>query len=143
MAGSSPGMTSWRAAALPIPPIDRRHRELRQLNAVDAAHIERNHVRAIRLGAAREHVDTAIIAELVADGVLVEQIFLQILLAGAQLKALRRHEGEVQALLGADRAVARSHHGEIRGALEADHAAMATAGECPRVGHASLSFRLT
>ncbi len=46
--------------------------------------------------AACEHVDAAIDAELMADRVLVEQIFLEIILAGAQLKTLRGHEGEMQ-----------------------------------------------
>jgi hypothetical protein len=71
--------------------------------------------------------------------VLVEQIFLEVVLAGAQLKAVRRHEREMQALLGADRAVARGHHGEIGGAFEAHHAAMAAAGIGFGFGHPSTS----
>ena len=62
--------------------IDRRHRQLRQFDAVDAAHIERHHFAAVRLGAAREDVDAAIDAELMLDRVLVEEIFPQIFLAG-------------------------------------------------------------
>ena len=48
--------------------------------------------------------------------------------AGAELKALRRQEGEMQALLGADRTIARRHHGHVGGAFEAHLAAMAAAG---------------
>src|SRR6202035_3952375 len=79
-------------------------------------------------------------AELMPDRVFVEQIFPKIVLAGAQHKTLRRHEGEMQALLGADRAVACGHHGEICGAFKAHHAAMAAAGVGPFVGHRSASF---
>src|SRR3977135_3811912 len=111
----------------PVPSLDRRHRELCQFNAVDTAHIQRHHVAAVGLGAAREDVDAAIHAELVADGVLVEEGFAQIVLAGAKLKALRRQKSEMQALLGADRAVAGRHHGHVGGAFEPDLAAMAAA----------------
>jgi hypothetical protein len=44
--------------------------------------------------------------------VLVEQIFPQIVLAGAQLKTLWRQKREMQALLDADRAVAGGYGGE-------------------------------
>ena len=66
-----PGMT----VRLPVPSVDRRHRQLRQLDAVDAADIERHHLGAVGLGAARKDLDAAVDAELVADGVLVEEIF--------------------------------------------------------------------
>src|SRR5713226_437768 len=91
---------------LPVPPIDRRHREFRQFDSVDAADIERHHFGAVGPAAAREHVDAAVDAELMPDRVPVEHIFLQIVLAGAELKTLWRQEREMQALLGADRAVA-------------------------------------
>src|ERR1700742_3601011 len=84
---------------LRTPPIHRRHRDLRKLDAVNAAHIERYHFGAVRLVAAREDVDAAIDAELMSDGVLVEEIFLQIFFAGAQLEMSRRQEGEVQSFL--------------------------------------------
>src|SRR6476620_7027629 len=69
----------------PVPSIDRRHRQLRQLDAVDAADVYRDHLGAVRLAAAGKHFDAAIDAELMADRVLVEQVFLQVLLAGAEL----------------------------------------------------------
>src|SRR6267154_1142051 len=118
MPGSSPGMTSEslsRLRSLPVAPVDRRHREFCELDAVG-------------LAAAREHVDAAVVAELMPDRVPVEQVFLQIVLAGAELKTLRRQEREMQALLGADRAVAGGHHRKIGGAYEAHQAAMAAAG---------------
>ena len=126
-------------AVIRFRPSHRRHRQLRQLDAVDAAHIDGDHVGAVRLGAAREHVDAAIDAELMPDGVLVEEIFPQVFLAGAELKALWRNKREMQALLGADRAVAGGDHGEIGGAFEAHLAAMAAAGQGFAVGHRSSS----
>src|SRR3984893_2052255 len=130
-----PGMTALRS---PVPPVDRRHRDLGEVDAVDATDVQRHHLGAVGPHAAGEHVDTAIDAQLMADGVLVEQIFLQILVAGAELKALRRQEREMQPLLGADRAVARRHHGKIAGAFEPNLAAMAAAGEGFLVGHHEL-----
>ena len=88
-----------RTSVSPVPSIDRRHRQLRQLDAVDAADIERHHLGAVGLAAAGKHLDAAVDAELVADRVLVEQIFLQIVLAGAQLKALRRQEAKCRPFL--------------------------------------------
>src|SRR3954454_2203045 len=64
-AAHRPGMT---ALPSPIPSVNRRHLNLRQFDAVDAAHVERDHVAAVGLGAAGEHVDAAIDAELMADG---------------------------------------------------------------------------
>ncbi len=109
--------------------------DLRQVDAVDAADVQRHDVRAVGLLAAREHVDAAIDAELVADRVAVEEILLQVLGAGTELEARRRHEHEVQALLGADRAVAGGHHRHVGGAFEADLPAMAAAGVDLVLGH--------
>src|SRR4029079_4981305 len=119
--------SAGRGSALPVSAVDRRHRELRQLDAVDAAHIQRHHFAAVGLGAAGEDVDAAIHAELVADGVLVEEVFAQVFFAGAELKALRRQKREMQALLGADRAIAGGHHRHVGSAFEPDLAAMAAA----------------
>src|SRR6476620_8682002 len=123
------------SAASHAPAIHRRHLELRQLNAVDAAYIQRHHIAAIGLLAARKDVDAAIDAELVVDRMLVEEIFLQVFLAGAELEALRVEEGEMQPLLGADRAVAGGDHRKVAGAFEAHLAAMAAAGIGLAVGH--------
>ena len=73
---------------LPIPPVDRRHLQFCQLDTVDAADVQRHYRGAVGLAAVREHLDAAVDAELMADRVLVEQIFLQIILAGAHLKTL-------------------------------------------------------
>src|SRR3954452_2043160 len=98
MAGTSPAMTHScpTLTASPIAPVDRRHLQFCQLDAVDAADVQRHHLGAVGLAAACEHVDAAVDAELMADGVLVEQIFPEIILAGAQLKTVRRHEREMQ-----------------------------------------------
>ena len=120
-----------------MPAIDRRHRQLCELDAVDAADIERNDGRSVRLVAAGKHLDAAIVARLMMDGVFVEEVFFQVVFAGAELKARGREKGKVQAALGADRAVARRHHREIRGAFETHQAAMAAAGQGFGVGHRS------
>src|ERR1700738_4303086 len=131
------GDTSGPLWILPIPSVDRGHRQLCQFDAVDAADVERHHGCAVGLAAVCEDLHAAVDAGLMLDRVLVEQIFLQIVLAGAQHKAVRREEGEVQALLGADRTVARGYHREIAGAFEAHHAAMAAAGVGLAVRHRS------
>ncbi len=140
---SSPAMTGVdrrvQKKSLPAPAVDRRHRKLCQLDAVDAGDVERHHLGAVGLVAAREHLDAAVDAELMFDRVLVEEIFLQIVLAGAQHKTRRRQERKMQALLGADRAVAGGHHGKIRGAFEAHQAAMAAAGIGPGIRHRPAS----
>ena len=51
-----------------------------------AARGARYHLGAVGPVAARKYLHSAIVAELVADGTLVEQIFLQVVLAGAKLK---------------------------------------------------------
>jgi hypothetical protein len=136
---------------LPVSPaaaIDHRHCELRQIDPVDAAHIQRHHIRAVGLLFEGEHLDAAINAVLMPDGMAIEQILFEIVLAGAKLKAPRRHEGEMQPFLGADRAVAIAHNRKIGGAFEAHLAAMAAAGVslaagCPRssLGHIRSSPR--
>src|ERR1700689_870470 len=130
-----PGMMA--IYGLSVPSIDRRHRQLFQLDTVDATDVQRHHLGAVGLAAAREHVDAAVVAELMPDRMLVKQIFLQIILAGAQLETLRRQEREVQALLGADRAIARGHHCQIAGAFKPHHAAVAAAGVGLGEGHRS------
>jgi hypothetical protein len=124
---------------LDVAPIDRRHRQLREIDAVDAADVKRNHLGAIGLKTAREHLDAAVDAELMPDRVLVEEVFFNIILAGAELKMLRRQEREMQALLGADRTIARRHHRQIGGAFETHQPAMAAAGVGPGLGHRSAS----
>ena len=114
--------------ALPAPAVDRRHLQFGQLDAVDAADIDRHHRGPVGLLAARKHFDAAIVAGLMTNRVLVEEIFPQVVFAGAELKTCRREKSEMQTPLGADRAVARGHHREIRGAFETHQAAMAAAG---------------
>src|SRR2546430_10266057 len=134
MAGTSPAMTS-NPRISPVASIDRRHVQFCQLDTVDAADVQRHHLGAVGLAAAREHLYAAIDARLMPDRVLVEQIFLEIILAGAQLKTLRGHEGKMQAFLGADRAVAGGHDSKIGRAFEPHPAAMAAAGTGFAVGH--------
>ena len=54
---------------LPAPPVHRRHLDLGEIDAVEAADIDRDHLAPVGLGAAREHVDAAIDAELEVPGV--------------------------------------------------------------------------
>src|SRR5262249_30405624 len=122
------------------PSIHRRHRNLRKLDAVDAAHIYGDHFATVRAVAAREHVDAAIGAELVADSVLVEEIFLQILGAGTQLEALRWEIGAVLPLVGGDRPVAGAPHRETGGAFEPHLAAWPAAGIGLARGHRQSLF---
>src|ERR1700759_152970 len=101
MAGTSPAMTTvcvpGRCTVSPVSSIDRRHRQFCKLDPVDAADVEGHHFGAVGLAATREHVDAAVDAELMPDRVLVEKIFPQIVLAGAQHKTLWRQECEMQA----------------------------------------------
>ena len=60
----------------PVAAVDRRHRELGEVDAVDATDIERDHLGAVGLRAEGEDVDAAIGAELMADRMLVEEIFV-------------------------------------------------------------------
>src|SRR5256885_15781810 len=98
MAGTSPAMTS-NPRISPVASIHRRHLQSCQLDTVDAADVQRHHLGAVGLAAAREHLYAAIDARLMPDRVLVEQIFLQTILACEQLTTLRRHEREMQDLL--------------------------------------------
>ena len=65
---------------------------LGKLDAVDAADIERDHGGSVGLVAARKHFDAAIAAGLMADRVFVEEVFFQVVFAGAKLKTRRRQE---------------------------------------------------
>src|SRR5258708_36234175 len=91
---------------LPIAPVDRRHLQFCQIDSVDAADVQRHHLGAVGLAAARKHIDAAVDAELMPDRVLVEQILLATILSCAQLKAVSPHQREMQNLLCADRAAA-------------------------------------
>ena len=88
--------------ALPVPAIHRRHLEAGKLDAVDAADIERDHGRSVGLVAARKHLDAAIATGVMVDRVLVEEVFFQVIFAGAELKTRRWQKGEMQTALGAD-----------------------------------------
>jgi hypothetical protein len=60
--------------------VDRRHRQLRELDAVDAAHIQRHHLGSVGLAAAREHVDAAVVllSQKTAVGYIENQLFEKI-----------------------------------------------------------------
>ena len=62
--------------ALPVPAIHRRHLEAGKLDAVDAADIERDHGRSVRLVAAGKYLDAAIAAGLMADTSVAQKVMM-------------------------------------------------------------------
>ena len=86
--------------------VHRRHRSASKARCRRCSSRSAPPLAAIGLGAAREHVDAAIHAELVEEGARLEEIFAQVFVAGAELKALGRlRKLECDPFLGADRAV--------------------------------------
>ena len=69
--------TAW-LFVLQVPPVNRRHRQRRKVDSVDATDVQGDDLGSIGLASAGEHVDAAIGAKLVTDRVLVEQIFPQV-----------------------------------------------------------------
>src|SRR5689334_9139795 len=94
------------AIPLPAPAVERHGFERTDIDALEAPHIDRDHRRAVGLGAVREGFDTTDRAELVVNDLLVELILGEILGAGAQRKLLRRDKGEEKPMFCADGAVA-------------------------------------
>src|SRR5690606_27039153 len=118
--------------------VERRHGELRRLDAVETPDVDRDHRRAVGARAARERADSAVRAEEVVDPLLPELVVREGLLAGEQPEAVGGREGQQRAGLRADRAVALDHAPEIGGHFVADAAAMAAARPGLRFGHGLL-----
>src|SRR5262245_22282771 len=115
--------------------VERRERERRDVELVEAAHVDCHHLAAVRRRSAREGAHPALRTEQVVDRLLAELVVLEIVRSGAQREMLRRHEGPERAALLADRAVAGDDAAEVGGHLEADLAAMAAAGIGLGFGH--------
>src|SRR5262245_47950313 len=115
--------------------VERRERERRDIEVVEAAHVDRHHLAALRRRSAREGGHPALRAEQVVDRLLAELVVLEILRSSAQREMLRAYEGPERAALLADRAVAGDDAAEVGGHLEAHLAAMAAAGIGLGLGH--------
>src|SRR5690606_1071430 len=101
---------------------------------LEAADIEYDG-RAVRPAAAREGLDAAGPAEQVLDGVVVEAIGPQHLLALQQFEVDRRHRRHHRGDATAARAVAVEELLEVRASGEADGAAVAAAGVALYLAH--------
>src|SRR5262249_18099238 len=106
----------------------------------EAAHVDRDHLIALRSGSARERAHAALRTEQVMDRLLAELVVLELLGAGAQREACRRHERPERAALLADRAVAGDDVAEVGRHLEAHLAAMAASGIGLRCGHVRSAY---
>src|SRR5262249_62055847 len=98
------------------------------VDVVEAAHVDRDHLIALRSGSARERAHAALRTEQVMDRFLAELVVLEVLGAGGQREACRRHERPTRAAFLADRAVAGDDLAKVGRYLEAYLAAMAAAG---------------
>src|SRR5262249_25372363 len=127
-----------RPARLQAAAVEGRGVERRGVDVVEAAHVDRDHLVALRIGSARERAHAALRAEQVMDRFLAELVVLEVLGAGAQRKACGRHERPQRATLLADRAVAGNDVAECGRTLEAPLAAMAAAGIGLGCGHMPL-----
>ena len=115
-------------------------RERRDVDVVEAADVDRDHLLALRILAARECPHPALPAEQVVDGLLAELVVLEVLRARAQPEVLGRNERPQRAALLTERAVAGGDAAEVGRHLEAHLAAMAAAGIRLRFGHGVTYF---
>src|SRR5262249_19819046 len=88
-----------RRRGLPAAAVEGRGVERRGVDVVEAAHVDRDHLIALRSGSARERAHAALRAEQVMDRFLAELVVLEILGAGAQREACRWHERPERAAL--------------------------------------------
>src|SRR5262245_10950457 len=86
--------------------VERSQRERGYVDLVQAADVDREHVRAVRRDAARIGADAAALAEQVMDYLLGELVVGLRVLAVEQRELRRRNEGPERTALRADRAVA-------------------------------------
>src|SRR4051794_20323518 len=88
------------------PTVDLRHLERARLHALQAAHVDGDHRRAIALFPAREGLNSAPRAEKVVDVHLVELVVDEPFVAREEFELVGRDEREKVSLSRADRAVA-------------------------------------
>src|SRR5262245_36555847 len=115
--------------------VERRERERRDVELVEAAHVDCHHLAAVRRRSAREGAHPALRAEQVVDRLLAELVVPEIVRSRAQREMLRRHEGPERTALLADRAVAGDDAAEVGGHLKTHFAAMAATGIGLCLGH--------
>src|SRR5262249_19213979 len=112
-------------ARLPVPAVERSPRERRQVDVVEAAHVD---VDAVGVGA--RHVEarhTAVAAEMVLRDTAVEAVGAEVVGPGKEPEGVAGHDPVQVALAGADRTVAVAHLGRCALHLEAHPAAVAAA----------------
>src|SRR5688572_15705276 len=102
-------------------------RKLLEIDALEAAGVDRRHALARRIDALAEGMDAAGRAEMMLDDVLVERVDLGVLLGSEETEVLARHEPEERSLARADGAIAGHHLLELAFDLELHACAMAAA----------------
>src|ERR1700741_330026 len=107
--------------------VERLALERREIDIVEAAHVDRDHRLALGADPAREGLPAAGAAEEMMDAVLVELVFGKAVFALEQLELAWRREGEQQSQCLAVRTIALDHGADIGGDLVADALAMAAA----------------
>src|SRR5690606_4530641 len=115
--------------------VDRREGERADVHLVEAANVDRDHLRAVGGGAPGEGFDPAGRAEQMVDVLPAELVIGQRVLSRAELEPLRLDEGQQQAALRADRAVAGDDLLQVGLRFVADLAAVAAARIGPDIRH--------
>src|SRR5688500_12545824 len=110
IASTSPAFAGRnRAIALHRAAVELLYRYGLDVEAFEAAHVDRREGRARRVGALRVGVDAAGRAKTVLEDVLIEHVGAGVGFGRAQAQLFARHEPSQRALAGADRAVALHH----------------------------------
>src|SRR5262249_23005035 len=126
--------------ALKITAVEWLGAERRDIDVVETANVDRNHLLSARRFSARECPDPALRTERVVDRLLPELVIPEFVRAGAQGEMLRRDEAPQRAALLADRAVAGDDGAEVERHLETHLAAMAATGMGLGLGHRYSSW---
>src|SRR5262245_61574797 len=108
MARATRGRPLQRGPFLPLQraAVERRRLERADVDLVEAAHVDRDHLATLRRDPARERADPALRAEQVMDRLLAELIVPDVVRAGAQREPIGGDEDPERTALLADRAVA-------------------------------------
>src|SRR5262249_4944266 len=99
-----------------------------EIDVIEAAHVDRDHLGAVGPGAARERADAAVLAKEVMDDFAVELVVPQRIFAALQHELLVGRRGHEHAALAADGAVAGHDLAQVDLGLVTDAAAMASPG---------------
>ena len=105
---SSPKVASEpeRRPSLEAPPVEADHAERRPVDAVQAAHVDGDHLAPGGILAPSEGADAAGWTEVVVDPLRVELVVGELIRAGLQVELIGTDEGQARARLRADRTVA-------------------------------------